>query len=75
MEYEEVPDFDALGRYMRATSPRAGHLRAWAQLVQKLDIEVIAPQHGAFCRGKAMVKRFVDGCAGLECGVDLIQAP
>jgi flavorubredoxin len=79
MEYQEVPDFDAHLRYMEGfhrryiASGRA--LRAWAEMVRKLDIEVIAPQHGAFFRGKAMVKRFVDWCAGLECGVDLIQAP
>jgi flavorubredoxin len=41
-------------------------------MVRQLDIEIIAPQHGAVFQGKEMVDQFVDWCAGLECGVDLI---
>jgi flavorubredoxin len=79
MEYQEVPDFDSHLPYMEGfhrryiASGRA--MRAWAEMARTLDIEIIAPQHGAFFRGKPMVKRFVDWCAGLECGVDLIKGP
>jgi flavorubredoxin len=76
-EDREVTDFAAhekfiLGfhkRYM--TSNRA--MRAWSKIVRKLDIEIIAPQHGALFRGKPMVERFISWCEGLSCGVDLID--
>ncbi len=75
MDYRVVPDFDAHLRYMEGFHRRymgSGRaLRAWAAMVRELDVETIAPQHGAFFRGKAMVKRFVDWCATLPCGVDL----
>jgi len=62
-------------RYM--TGNRAMSL--WADMARKLDIEIIAPQHGALFRGKPMVKKFIDWSASLECGVDLMaqlyQAP
>jgi len=32
-------------------------MRAWADMARGLDIEVIAPQHGALFKGKEMVKR------------------
>ncbi len=76
MTYQEVEDFDAHLQYMTGfhqrymTSNKA--MRAWAKLARQLDIEVIAPQHGAFFRGKPMVERFISWCEGLQCGVDLI---
>ena len=76
MEYSEVTDFDAHLRYMEGfhrrymTGNRAMSL--WADMARNLDIEIIAPQHGALFRGKPMVKRFIHWCAGLECGVDLM---
>ncbi|MBI2392380.1 MAG: FprA family A-type flavoprotein [Deltaproteobacteria bacterium] len=74
--YDEVTDFAAHlpfiegfhKRYM--ASGRA--LRAWAKTARALDIEIIAPQHGAFFRGKELVGKFIDWCERLECGVDLI---
>ena len=47
-------------------------LRPGPAMVQPLDIEMIAPQHGAFFRGKAMVRRFVAWSESLECGIDLM---
>jgi flavorubredoxin len=47
-------------------------MKAWADMVRPLDIEIIAPQHGAYFAGKEMVNQFIDWCANLECGVDLI---
>ncbi len=75
-DYREVKDFDAHLRYMEGFHRRymcsRVVMRAWARMVRDLDIEIIAPQHGAFFRGKDMVKKFIDWCADLECGVDLI---
>ena len=77
MEYSEVTDFDAHLRYMEGfhrrymTGNRA--MRLWANMVRNLDIEIIAPQHGALFRGKPMVQKFIDWCASLECGVDLME--
>ncbi len=72
-----VTDFDQhaqhmLGfhrRYMSGT--RA--LKLWLDLVRQLDIETIAPQHGAIFAGREMVARFLAWCDGLEVGVDLLQ--
>ena len=76
MTYQETPDFDSHLQYMDGfhrrymTSNKA--MRAWAAMVRTLDIEIIAPQHGAFFRGPVMVKRFIDWIETVECGVDLI---
>jgi flavorubredoxin len=78
MAYREVPDFDAHIKYMEGfhrrymSNNRA--LRLWAEMARKLDIEIIAPQHGALFRGKEMVNRFISWCEQLECGVDLLKS-
>lgn len=75
-EYPFVTDFarhvpHMLGFHQRyMVSSRA--LRPWVEMVRQLDIETIAPQHGAAFRGKAMVESFLDWCAKLECGLDLM---
>lgn len=75
-EYIRVTDFDAHLQYMTGfhkrymTSNKV--MKAWADMVRDLDIEIIAPQHGAYFQGKDMVQRFIEWCAGLQCGVDLI---
>lgn len=75
-DYWEVTDFDAHLRYMEGFHRRymASNtvMKSWADMVRGLDIEIIAPQHGAYFKGKDMVGRFIDWCAGLQCGVDLI---
>jgi flavorubredoxin len=76
-DYRVVSDFDAHVRFMEGfhrrymVSIRA--MRAWAAMVRTLDIETIAPQHGAMFVGKATVNRFIDWCEGLECGLDLME--
>jgi flavorubredoxin len=76
MDYVEVSDFDAHLPYMEGfhrrymASNRA--LRAWADMVRTLDVQMIAPQHGALFRGEAMVQRLLDWLSGLECGIDLM---
>ena len=76
MTYRVVPDFDAHIQYMQGFHQRylpAGRfLKLWSAMVRQLDIEIIAPQHGALFRGKAMCDRFIDWLEMLPCGVDLM---
>lgn len=76
-KYREVEDFDAHLPYMRPFHQRymAGSqaLQTWVALARQLDIEVIAPQHGALFRGPELVGRFLDWCQELRCGVDLLE--
>lgn len=76
--YREVPDFDEHLQYMHGFHRRYmcsnAILRAWGSMVRSLDIEVIAPQHGALFRGKEMTTRFIEWCEGLECGVEVMAA-
>lgn len=75
-DYRYVTDFAAHVPYMEGFHKRYmaanAVLRAWAAMVRPLDIEMIAPQHGAIFKGKDLVKTFIDWCEGLNCGVDLI---
>ncbi len=76
-DYSVVEDFDAHLRFMEGFHRRymaSGRvMKLWAKMVRGLDIEVIAPQHGAVFKGKEMVGRFIDWVEGLECGVDLLS--
>lgn len=76
-EYVKVTDFDDHLQYMTGFHQRymASNiaLKAWANMVRKLDIRIIAPQHGAYFEGPEMVQRFIDWCWTLQCGVDLID--
>lgn len=76
IDYTVVEDFDDHVRYMlgfhqRYMASRAA-MSAWARTVRALDIECIAPQHGAIFKGEALVRRFIDWAAELECGTDLL---
>jgi flavorubredoxin len=74
--YPEVPDFDAHVPYMEGFHRRYmasnAAMRLWADLAVQFDIEVIAPQHGAFFRGKPMVERFIAWCRDFQCGTDVM---
>ncbi len=76
MDYVWVNDFDSHIQYMEGfhkrymASNRA--MRAWASMVRALDVDIIAPQHGAMFKGPEMIGRFVDWCENLECGTDLL---
>lgn len=76
MDYREVPDFDSHLQYMEGFHRRymtsKSVMTAWAAMVRSLDIDIIAPQHGAIFKGKELVNRFINWCDGFECGVDLI---
>jgi flavorubredoxin len=56
-------------RYM--VSNRA--IKAWARMVRQLDIETIAPQHGAMMEGKEMVGKFLDWIETVQCGIDIME--
>lgn len=47
-------------------------LRAWVAMVRQLDVEMIAPQHGAFFVGRRMVADLLAWLDELECGIDLL---
>lgn len=76
VDYLEVTDFDAHVEKMRGFHERymggSVILSAWARMVKTLDIEIMAPQHGAFFRGPETVRRFIDWCEDLKCGPDLV---
>ncbi len=76
--YREVPDFQRHIPFIEGFHRRYiacnKAMRMWAAMVRKLDVECIAPQHGAVYRGKEMVAKFVSWCEGLACGVDLIDS-
>jgi len=76
MEYDVVSDFDAHLTHMAGFHRRYmacnAVLKAWAKMARRLDIELIAPQHGAMFKGKEMVNRFIDWLDDLQCGVDLL---
>lgn len=46
-------------------------MRHWAQMVRKLEIEMIVPQHGSPMRGQA-VREFIEWAERLDCGIDLL---
>lgn len=46
-------------------------LRFWAQMVRRLPIDMLVPQHGAPLAGAA-VREFIDWVETLQCGVDLM---
>jgi len=75
-EYSLVTDFDAHIQYMetfhRRYMPSEQICRQWARMVWEMDIERIAPQHGAMFEGKELVKKLIDWIANLKCGVDML---
>jgi flavorubredoxin len=77
MDYREVPDFNAHLKYMEGFHRRYmvnnEVLRYWAAMVRQLDIEIIAPQHGAIFKGRDMSAQFIDWCENLRCGTDVMK--
>ncbi len=67
-----VEDFDAHVKEMegfhRRYMPSPEVFKKWAAMARTLDLETIAPQHGAIFKGPAMVKRFIDWIDQLPCG-------
>jgi flavorubredoxin len=46
--------------------------RLWAEMVRKMDVAMIVPQHGRPFVGPAMINAFLDWISQLECGMDLM---
>jgi len=77
VDYRFVDDFDAhvdqmIGfhnRYMASATA----CKLWSEMVRGLDIEIIAPQHGAMFRGKEMCHRFIDWVGQLEPGAEAMR--
>jgi len=73
-DYYFVEDFDAHLQYMegfhRRYMPSNAAMQGWATLARELDLDLIAPQHGAMFKGADMCKRFIDWCAELDVGLD-----
>ena len=74
--YTEVTDFEDHLQYMEGFHKRfivsKKVLNAWSKMIQNLDIEIIAPQHGAYIKGKENISKFIDWLNNLECGIDLM---
>ncbi len=71
-----VEDFDAHIQFMegfhRRYMPSTKALKMWANTARQLDIEIIAPQHGAVFPNREMSQRFIDWVDNLEVGTDLM---
>lgn len=74
--YVFVEDFDAHIQYMegfhRRYMPSTKALKMWARTARQLDIEIIAPQHGAVFASRETSTRFIDWIDSIECGVDVM---
>jgi len=47
--------------------------RLWVNMIRKLDVEMIVPQHGRPFQGKEMIYKFLNWFENLECGIDLLN--
>jgi len=77
VDYRFVENFEAHTRHMIGFHQRymgsSTACKLWAQMVRQLDIEMIAPQHGAMFAGKEMVNHFIDWVEGLVVGAEAMQ--
>jgi flavorubredoxin len=75
-DYYMVEDFDAHIPYMKGFHqrylPSNKALKMWVNMVKNLEIEIIAPQHGAIFPNPTMVEKFIQWLDSLECGLDLM---
>ena len=76
-DYLYVGDFEEHIKYMEGFHkryiPTNKVLKAWLKMVRELDIETVAPQHGAIMKGKDIVNKFFDWLENLECGIDIME--
>lgn len=77
-DYAIVEDFDNHIQYMEGFHkryiPTSKVLKMWVNTVRKLDIEIIAPQHGAVFGNREMSNKFIDWISTMSCGLDLMDA-
>lgn len=76
VNYTEVTDFDAHIKHMEWFHKRyvatGKAVALWLNAIKDLDIEVIAPQHGAIYPNKEMSGKLIKWLSGLSCGVDIM---
>lgn len=74
--YSMVEDFDAHIQYMEGFHKRymatSKPLKMWANMVRDMDIDIIAPQHGAIFPNRETSKKFIDWIDNLAVGTDLM---
>jgi flavorubredoxin len=75
--YTVVEHFDDHLQYMEGFHRRyicsSKVLKLWARMVRPLEIDALAPQHGAMLMEKEHVERFIAWVEALSCGIDLID--
>jgi flavorubredoxin len=75
--YTVVENFDDHLQYMEGFHRRyiasGKALKLWAKMARQLDIDIIAPQHGAMLAKKEHVARFIEWVEGLACGLDIMD--
>jgi len=75
--YTVVENFEDHLQYMEGFHRRymasGDVLKRWVAMVRPLDIDIIAPQHGAMLVGEENVTQFIAWIEGLECGIDLMK--
>lgn len=75
-DYDIVDNFENHVQYMtgfhKRYIPTSKVLKMWANTVRQLDIEIIAPQHGAMFTNREQVGKFIDWVENFECGIDLM---
>ncbi|MBE0498006.1 MAG: MBL fold metallo-hydrolase [Campylobacterales bacterium] len=74
--YKEISNFESHLPYLEGFHRRymAGNIfcKAWVNSLDKLDVTMIAPQHGAVFKDEN-VQKFLEWLHGLKCGGDLIE--
>ena len=74
--YDRVENFDEHIQYMEAFHKRympcGKALKMWAAMARELEIEMIAPQHGAIFATPELAQRFIGWVETLSCGLDLM---
>ena len=75
-DYDAVEDFDSHIQYMEGFHkrylPTNKVARMWANMARTLDIDIIAPQHGAIIPSREAATKFIEWIDNLDCGVDLL---
>jgi flavorubredoxin len=76
-DYVEVTDFQNHIKYMEKFHlrymPSNQANKCWAEMVRKLEIERIIPQHGAIFLGAEMSRQFIDWIAELPGAVEVMK--
>lgn len=74
--YGIVEDFDAHISYMegfhKRYMPCTKALKMWVKMARTLDLDIIAPQHGAVFNTREMAQKFIDWVDTLEVGADIL---